>query len=119
MAGFVRRGTMYPVDTNGCQGEQVFEVRIGDVAPVRRAPGVAIFNNDKARGLTARQRVVSIFIGVQSCATFPPVKIVPLPVGDAHKYKLVEGVHRFYCSLSAGFTSVPAVKGFDWVSLDT
>lgn len=119
MAGCVMRGTMYPVDTNGCQGEQVFEVRIEDVAPVRRAPGVAIFNNDKETGLTARQRVVSIFRGFRSGATLPPVKVVPLPAGDVHKYKLVAGVHRFYCSLAAGFTSVPAVKGFDWASLDT
>lgn len=118
MAGFVRKGSMYSVDTNGCQGKQICEIRIDDVAPVCRAQGVAIFNNDKETGFTARQRVISIFRGFLSGAMLPPVEIVPL-AGDGHKYKLVAGVHRFYCSLAVGFTSVPSVQGFDWASLDT
>jgi hypothetical protein len=118
MAGFVRKGSMYSVDINACRGKQICEIRLEDVAPVCRAQGVAIFNNDKATGLTAQQRVVSILRGFLLGAMLPPVEVVPL-VGDVYKYKLVAGVHRFYCSLAVGFKSVPAVEGFDWASLDT
>lgn len=118
MVNFVPKGAAYPADINGCHGQQVCEVRIEDVAPVHRTTGVAIFNNDSETGRTARQRVVSILHGFVAGTKLPPVSVAPFAAGDVHKYKLVAGVHRFYCSLAAGFTSVPAIRGFDWSSLD-
>ena len=118
MVNFVPNGAAYPADFSECHGQQMFEVRLEDVAPVLRTAGVAIFKDDPETGRTARQRVVSILRGFRAGAKLPPVSVVPLRTGEVHKYKLVAGVHRFYCSLAAGFTSIPVVKGLDWDSLD-
>ena len=96
----------------------MFNVLIEEVATVHRSPGVPLFNDDIETGRTARERVVCILRGFRADAKFPPVGVVTLQPGAPHKYKLVAGVHRFYCSLAAGFASVPAVEGFDWSTLD-
>jgi hypothetical protein len=117
MQDFVRAASSYRVKLAGCSGQQVFDIQTRDVAPVRRAPTVSIFNDDRETGLTARQRV-AILRAFSSDTPLPPVKVVHIPAGGVHTYKLVSGVHRFYCSLAAGFSSVPATGGFDWASLD-
>jgi len=118
MLHFAPKGSSYLVDSDAVRDRDIFEVCVGDVAPVRRDPGVPIFNSDKDTGRTARDRVVSILRGFLSGAKLPPVEVVSLPDGQVHRYKLVAGTHRFYCSLAVGFSSVPAVIGFDWNSLD-
>jgi len=118
MLRFVPGGSSYLVDTHAFPDRDVFEVCVRDVAPVRRSVEVGIFNFDQYTGRTARERVVSILRGFRSGAKFPPVEVVRLPDGQAHRYKLVAGAHRFYCSLAIGFSSVPAVSGFDRAWLD-
>jgi hypothetical protein len=43
----------------------------------------------------------------------PPVEVVECGPGSLHRFKLTAGTHRLYLSLAAGFSHVPAVKG--WV----
>ena len=111
MEGFVPLTRAYLVDIKAAKGREPFEIRIDEVKPVRRNPGVGIFNdNDEA---SARDRVVSILRGFRTGSAIPPVEVVFEPAGSDFLYKLVAGAHRFYCSLAAGFTHVWAVKGFD------
>ena len=117
MKDFRLSGTAYRVDISANPNQTVYEVRIEDVVPVHRAQGVGIFNNDMETGLTAQERTVSILQGFRSNAAFKPVEVKRLPSTETHKYKLLDGTHRFYCSLAAGFTCVPAVVGFDWKTL--
>jgi len=109
MTGFVPRAATYRVDHN--LFENVREVRIEEVGPGHRNPGVGIFNDSEEEG-TARERVVRILRGFRLDNAIPPVKIVEGQY--PYRYKLVHGAHRFYGSLFAGFTSVPTIEGFDW-----
>lgn len=118
MAGFSPVRASYLVDCASCDGHPLLYVRLAEVALVRRDPGVGIFNDDSEAGLTARERVVSILTAFRVGAALPPVEVVPLPERDTCRYRLVAGVHRLHCSLAAGFQLIPAIKGFDWASLD-
>jgi hypothetical protein len=111
MADFVAPGRAYRVDIAGAKGQRIFEARIDEVGPVRRKPGVGIFNKNEE--LTARERVQRILNGFQSNAAIPPIELVDAPAGSPFRYMLTAGTHRLYCSLAAGFTHVPAVEGFD------
>ncbi len=114
MDAFIPSSHYYNVDISQNRGEEWFEVAINDVEPVRRNAGVGIFNDNEYA--TAQKRVVSILIGFCSGAMIPPVEVIEQSK-DPYRYKLVVGVHRFYCSLAAGFTHVPAIKGFDWSTI--
>ena len=88
-------------------------IRIDDVSPVRRKLSAGVFNDDIDTGLSAKERVMSILRAIRDNVPLPPVEIVDCPAGSSYRYKLTHGVHRLYCSLAAGFTHVPTVKGFD------
>ena len=79
---------------------EVHEVSFEEVAPVCRATGV---------DLLKRERTVQILIGFQKGEAIPPVEIIKVRAGGKYLYKLKNGTHRFYCSLVAGFSHVPAV----------
>jgi hypothetical protein len=115
MDGFVPLTRTYLVNADAANGRNLFDIRIDEVRPVKRNPGVGIFNNKKEA--SARERVVSILRGFRTGSAIPPVEIVFEPPDSRFRYRLVAGVHRFYCSLAAGFSHVPAVEGFDF-SLD-
>lgn len=111
MDDFIPSTRAYLVDIEAAKGRELFEIKIEDVRPVKRSPGVGIFNdNEKA---SARDRVVSILRGFRAGSAIPPVKVVFEPTGSKFRYKLVAGTHRFYCSLAAGFSHVWAVEWFD------
>lgn len=112
MIGFVPRSSSYRADER-VSHRRVFQVAINDIAPVRRAPGIGIFNDSHDTGISARERVVSLLRGFRNDDDIPPVEVVPAPEGSAYLFKLTHGTHRLYCSLAAGFTQVPAVIGFD------
>jgi hypothetical protein len=114
MTGFKAIEPAYRVDRDAYPNAQ--EINMADVGPVRRAPGVSIFNDNEET--SARERVVSILCGFRSGAAIPPVEVVEPAAGYGYRYKLVAGTHRFYCALAAGFTHVPTVRGFDWEDLD-
>jgi hypothetical protein len=112
MFGFRPRALSYSTDER-VRGRRIFQVDIRDIAPVRRAPGIPIFNDSHDTGLTARERVVAILDGFRDGAVIPPVEVVTAEEGSPQSFKLTHGAHRLYCSLAAGFTHVPAVIGFD------
>ena len=71
MAYFVRSGTAYRVDLVAAKDQKVFEARIDEIGPVRRQPGVGIFNNNEE--MTARERVLRILNGFRAGAAIPPI----------------------------------------------
>jgi len=111
MSGFVPPGTSYRADDTATRGRAVFVVTINEICPVRRNADVSIFNGNDEH--TAQVRVVSILKAFGNNDALPPVEVVEEPVGGAYRYRLVDGTHRFYCSMFAGFMHIPAVMGFD------
>ncbi len=111
MHNFKPASSCYRVDTGSSKGEEIFVIKINDVMPVERSPGVDIFNSNKTA--TAKERVTSIFNGFIYNAPIPPVEVVAEPDGSKFRYKLVNGTHRLYCSIFAGFSHIPAIKVFD------
>jgi hypothetical protein len=111
MAGFVPHGRTFRPDLGAVGTEVVFEARIEEVAPLRRNPGVGIFNNNEEA--TARERVVRLLRGFREGTAIPPVELVADSSFSGCRYKITHGSHRFYCSLAAGFSHVPAIIGFD------
>jgi hypothetical protein len=116
MEGFVPPTTAYCVNHEAAKGRKVFEVRIDEVRSVRRNPGIGIFNDNEEA--SAKDRVVSIFRGFRTGSAIPPVEVALEPPGSRFRFKLIAGAHRFYCSLAAGFSHVPAMEGFDMETLD-
>ena len=116
MKKFTPTTISYLVNTEAAKGQNIFNVKINDVSPVKRKPGVGIFNDNEEA--SAKDRVVSILSGFITGSAIPPVEVVPASKDSGFQYKLVHGAHRFYCSLAAGFTHVPAIEGFDINALD-
>lgn len=115
MVGFVPQSKTYRVDPAfSDRGPEM--ICIQDVSFVRRAPGVGIFNDSVEDG-TAHDRVLRILRGFRAGDAIPPVEIAEDDSGQ-QRYRLVNGAHRLYCSLAAGFTHVPAIKGIDWGTID-
>jgi len=112
MAGFVPKSKSYRAPSF-YKDQPVYEVCIEEVGPVIRVPGVGIFNDSEEDG-PARERVLRLLRGFQAGDTIPPVQVLVGQPGYGYRYKLIHGAHRFYCSLAAGFTHVPAVEGFDF-----
>jgi hypothetical protein len=115
MNGFVPLARNYLVNADAANGRKLFDIRIDEVKSVKRNPGIGIFNGNQEA--SAKERVVSILRGFRTGSAIPPVGIVLEPPDSQFRYRLVAGVHRFYCFLAAGFSHVPAVEGFDF-SLD-
>ncbi len=69
--------------------------------------------------MDTKDRVISILTGFRTGSAIPPVEVVLEPEGSNFRYKLVHGAHRFYCSLAAGYSHVPAIMGFDLNTLDS
>jgi len=113
MVEFMPRALSFNAEDTAYRDRRIFQVAIKDIAPVRRAPGVPIFNDSHDTGLTARERVVEILRGFRDGAAIPPIEVVAAASGSAHLFKLTHGTHRLYCSLAAGFSHVPAIVGFD------
>jgi hypothetical protein len=116
MNSFTPTANTYRVNIEAANGRNIFEIRIDEVRPVSRNPGIGIFN-DNAEA-SARNRVVSILSGFRAGSAIPPVETVTEAEGSNFRYKLVAGTHRFYCSLAAGFSHVPVIEGFDIKILD-
>jgi hypothetical protein len=111
MQGFVPLYASYRVDPQAFPGKSVHEVRIDAVQPVRRRLSHGVFNDDVETGLLAKDRVIRILRGLRTNDAMPPVEIVRISSESQYKYNLTHGAHRFYLSIAAGFTHVPAV---DW-----
>ncbi len=117
MEGFVPKNPAYRVDRNQAEGKKILEININEVQCVIRNQGTNIFNDSEEEG-TAKTRVIRILRGFIADSAIPPVKIASEPAGSDYPYRLVHGTHRFYCSVAADFTHVPAIFGFDINALD-
>jgi len=112
MSSFVPSSRSYRVDLQ--KFPDCSCVPIDEVEPVKRQLSHGIFNDDQETGLTAKERVINILLGFVNASALPPVEIVKVSVVNSHAYRLTHGAHRFYLSIAAGFTHVPAVKGFSF-----
>ena len=94
---------------------KVFIIPIDSVRPPKRAEGVPMFNATEVDGkvMSARERTISILTAIAQGTPLPPVKVVALPDSEKYKFKLVDGVHKFLCSVAAGYSHIPAVYGID------
>lgn len=110
LEGFFPKTRAYLVSDEGIKGRKLYEVRIDEIRPVERNPGVAIFRN--------KNDVIRILQGFKSGSAIPPIDIVFELPDSKFRYKLVDGTHRLYCSLAAGFSHVPAVVGVEFGKLD-
>src|SRR5262249_7220585 len=109
MERFKPYGPAYLVDPTAIGS--ILTLRVTDVAPMRRQLSHGVFNDGETQ--TARERVLAILRDF--CARKPlyPVEVIP-QAGALHPFRLHHGVHRFYCSLIAGFTHVPAIEAYDF-----
>jgi hypothetical protein len=59
-----------------------------------------------------RERLLSLLKGFVAGAAIEPVPLLELPVlelgSSPYRYRVLDGVHRFYGSIAAGFTYLPA-----------
>jgi hypothetical protein len=81
-------------------------VLLRDIKPIDRnlkgIVGVRLF--------ASKERLVRILTGIRENIQLPPIQVVE-DEEDGHVYRLCHGVHRFYASVAAGFTHIPAVIG--------
>ena len=98
MAEFEPRTLHYRTDD-----PKAFSVSVGEIEPVsqkRRELGIFI---------EGKEKVLKIFSGFVENSPIHPVKIKTQSQGSFYPYALWDGTHRFYCSVAAGFSHVPAV----------
>ena len=108
MEDFVPIRASYRGDPSAFPGREIAAVPINEVEPVSRQLSHGVFNDSPESG-TARERVSSILRGFRSDSAIPPVEVVRIQGSGPCRYRLFHGAHRFYCSVAAGFSHVPAV----------
>ena len=96
MAEFEPRTLHYRTDD-----PSALSVSVGEVEPVRRQLSYGVFADEEG--------VLKILCGFVENSAIPPVDIKRQPRDSVYPYALWNGAHRFYCSVAAGFSHVPAV----------
>lgn len=117
MLNFVRSSAAYRCDQASVGNRRVCLIRITDIGQARRTPGVPVFNDSSEEGIPAIERVQRILRGFVQNAALPPIELSRQP-GLYPFFCLINGLHRLYCSLAAGYTHIPAVKAFDLRAFD-
>jgi hypothetical protein len=84
----------------------VLHLAIDVIKPVDPSVSRRVFKNDP-NGVTSHGRVLKILRGFVNDDPIPPVWVVRDQAGT---YALRNGAHRFYCSIAAGFTQIPAIE---------
>jgi hypothetical protein len=102
MANFIRARTAFRSTTNAVL------VPLCEIEPPYRAHSHPM----DWRGFD-RTRLISILRGIATEAEIEAVPLVQLPAGDPlaptpYRYRVRDGVHRFYASIVAGFECLPA-----------
>lgn len=108
MADFQPTAPSYSPSVTADLDRQIELVAIADVEPLQRRLSHGVFNDSEESG-SARSRVTSILRGFRACDPIPPVLLDRLEQPAAFPFRLRNGAHRFYCSVAAGFTHVPAI----------
>jgi hypothetical protein len=83
-------------------------IALRDIEPPFRWPEVP----KDFRGFD-RERMIAVLSGIAIGVSLPPVPLLILPaLPDISRapfaYRVLDGVHRFYASVAAGFTALPA-----------
>lgn len=82
-------------------------VPLVDIEPSTRCPETV----RDFRGFE-RDRLIEILRGIASAASIPPICLLTLREGDRvshpYHYAILNGHHRFYASIAAGFDLIPA-----------
>jgi hypothetical protein len=82
-------------------------VPLVDIEPPFRCPTVP----KDFRGFD-RRRMIDVLAGIAVDQALPPVPLLILPkrdnLGSPFAFALINGVHRFYASIAAGFEELPA-----------
>ena len=91
-------GNFYPYHANQ---KPIEVVPIADIeSPIRNA-GFQPFR---------KYKLVPVLLAFTSpeCA-LPPVEVVALPGGPGTRYRVINGFHRYYASIAAGYTKLPVI----------
>lgn len=107
MSNFVRAESAYHCDHAAAGGRRVCLIPIMDIGPVRRAPGVPVFDRERV------ERILHAFV---VNGALPPVELTKQ--AGRYPFYLKDGLHRVYCSIAARFTEIPAIKSIDLEALD-
>ena len=106
MTGFVPNGLTFRIGP--CEPRLDLERRpvlilpINDVEPLEgRRLTYGMFRD--------KESVLKILRGFRNGDAIPPIQVVKLPDGAPFSHRIYNGAHRFYCSVAAGFTHVPAI----------
>jgi hypothetical protein len=84
----------------------------------QRSPTILLIRIDSIEPLILKHRLdqvlrrislVSIFRRIASESFMPPIQLDELPPNGEYAYRIRRGAHRFYASVAAGFTHIPAV----------
>ncbi|MGI9070875.1 MAG: hypothetical protein ACR2JB_06015 [Bryobacteraceae bacterium] len=79
---------------------------VDEIKPVERdlqeIPGAPLF------GSGSKERLLRIFHAIRANEPLPPVEVIRQTSGF-YRYHLYHGAHRFYASIAARFTHIPAV----------
>ena len=111
MENFVPSANTYRVDFSVVSLANVFEVSFAEVKSGQRNPGIGIFNSNRHK--SAKDRVVSLLQGFRENSAIPPIAVLSEVPGSKFRFRIANGYHRFYCSLAAGYSRVPAMFGFN------
>jgi hypothetical protein len=113
MKNFVPKAICYKASHVRPNGQPIVIIALSDVAdvgPERRKIGIF---RDSSDGVRAQKRVTDILRGFRLNETLPPVVVRQNELDSSQRYRLHDGAHRFYLSLIAGFTHIPAVVLLD------
>jgi hypothetical protein len=112
MIDFLPIHRTYRVSPDDAQDPTFCEVCILDIAPLGpMRQNIGIFRDDICNGIPARERVLKILRGFKNGDAIGAVPVLPTDFGSPYKFRLTDGTHRLYCSLAAGFTHIPTIKG--------
>jgi hypothetical protein len=102
MSGFVSGAQHYRTTPDApCE---VKVVLVSEVAPLWRKPGLVGFSKSGF----VEDRMVSILRAFCEDAPLPPIKVTETSTG-LYRYKIYNGVHRYYASVAAGFSHLPVI----------
>ena len=102
VANWTRETAYYPYSS----GRSVKIVSLSDIEPPRRDSGLIPFK---------KYKMCPVLFAFQSpeCA-LPPVFVETLSAGEAYRYRITNGFHRFYASSHVGYTHIPIEVREPW-----
>ena len=104
MAEFRPKAPQYRADPSDLKnGQTILSVSVLEVEPLRSRK-----LNHGDGFFASEAQVVDLLRGFIEGSAIPPVDVERQPSGSAYRYSLYHGTHRFYCSVAAGFSHVPA-----------